>query len=243
MKRIFAASLLIATSSLTLFAQTESRADLIREIQAKRTELTKLEQTLLAPTPEDRAAYAEFLSQPETGLIRLLPRETGGEALGAKSALTIRGGGCFYSFARLTHEYGRGSDIEFESDHLSVGFAGFDYGAMAAIGDVALEEISSEHPSASSLASYKAPAEESLARTEARSFGGRGRVIDGVLYQSRLPVQLATTYLLRSINYDDSDILVAFRVIRKDSDGSVVLLWKLLNKYPKPVAARSQTAN
>ena len=47
----------------------------------------------------------------------------------------------------------------------------------------------------------------------------------------------------RSISYDHSDVLVAFRVVRKDFDGSVVLLWKILKKYSKPGLQRSVAAN
>jgi hypothetical protein len=47
------------------------------------------------------------------------------------------------------------------------------------------------------------------------------------------------SYVLRSIDYARSDLLVAFRIVRQDSDGSVVLLWKLLKKYPTPALARA----
>jgi len=51
-----------------------------------------------------------------------------------------------------------------------------------------------------------------------------------------------TTYLLRSIDYGTSDVLVAFRVFRKDSDGGLIIAWKLLNKFPKPELARTAQA-
>src|SRR6185369_12527837 len=110
MKKLFAASLLIGVCSLGVFGQTESRADLLKDIEAKRADLAILEKKFLAPAPEDQSAYADFLGQPETGLIRLLPREKFDPIGNTKSGMTIRGGGAYYSFARLTHEYG-GSDI------------------------------------------------------------------------------------------------------------------------------------
>jgi hypothetical protein len=76
MKRIFAASLLIAVSSFIAFGQTPSRAAVLNEMETKRAELATLETQFLSPSAEDRAAYAEFLAQPDTGLIRLLPRES-----------------------------------------------------------------------------------------------------------------------------------------------------------------------
>src|SRR5712691_1621949 len=127
MKRLFTAalfSLLILSFTSDGWAQAPSREAVLQEIQVKRAELQALEKKLLAPSEEDRAAYAEFLRQPDTGLIRLLPREVYDQFPNKAAKLTIRGGGAYYSFARLTHEYGYGSDIELASGHLSVGFAG-----------------------------------------------------------------------------------------------------------------------
>jgi hypothetical protein len=59
------------------------------------------------------------------------------------------------------------------------------------------------------------------------------------VYKSRETAEAGHTYALRSVNYETSDVLVAFRVVRKDEDGSMVLLWKLLKKYPKPTLERS----
>src|SRR5262249_6697443 len=99
MKRILVASLLAAICSISVLAQSESRADILKQIETKRAELAKLEDHFLAPSAEDRAANSEVLSQPDTGLIRLLPRETFDDKTGKTSALTIRGGGAYYSFA------------------------------------------------------------------------------------------------------------------------------------------------
>jgi len=52
-------------------------------------------------------------------------------------------------------------------------------------------------------------------------------------------VKLNSTYLLRSFNFDESDVMVAFRVVRIDSDKSVIILWKLLKNNPKPTFARN----
>jgi hypothetical protein len=57
-----------------------------------------------------------------------------------------------------------------------------------------------------------------------------------------LPAAAGRTYALRSIVYEESDVLVAFRLLRQDADGSVVLLWKILKKYPKPALKRDAVA-
>ena len=50
------------------FAQTNSRDDLLKQIEVKRDELAALQKLIVLPSEEDRAAYADFLRQPDTGL-------------------------------------------------------------------------------------------------------------------------------------------------------------------------------
>lgn len=238
MKSIIAASLLIVTGSLSVFSQSDSRAGLLKELETKRAELGKLELRVLEPAAEDRQTYAELLAHGDTGLIRLLPREKYDSRANNKSGLTIRGGGAYYSFVRLTHEYGYGSDIQLEQNYLSVGFAGADYGIMTMLDEVPLEHLTSELPPVAFLLGYKPPREDAAARQEGRSFWPE-KSLDGLSYSRRLPVKVNGTYLLRSISFDNSDVLVAFRIVRKDSDDSLIIAWKLLKKFPKPELNRS----
>src|ERR1700757_5070992 len=114
MKRILTASLWITICAFAAFSQAGSRTDLLKDIETKRAELANLEKQFLAPSDEDRATYAEFLTQPETGLIRLLPREVYDKYVNKKAGLTVRGGGAYYSFTLKTHEYGNATDIGLE---------------------------------------------------------------------------------------------------------------------------------
>ena len=241
MKRTFIPVVFIAVAiacSINVFAQSESRQDLLRQIATKRSELSMLEKKFLAPSEEDQAAYAEFLKQENAGLIRLLPREKYDSTSSKKETLTIRGGGAYYSFHRLTHEYGYGSDIELSQGYLSVGFAGADYGMIAKVGGAPLEDITVEHSSVFFLAGYKAAVDEPQARVEQRRFGD-GATIDGITYRERVKAEAGMTYVLRSIDYGNSDLLVALKVVRQDSDGSLIIAWKVLKKFPKPELARN----
>lgn len=191
----------------------------------------------------DRLAVGTFLKQPNTGLVRLLPREIADNSAPVynKQHVMIRGGGAYYSFAMLTHYYGFGSDIELQKDHLSVGFAGAAFGMIANLGAVPLDSITIEDQRVAYLSSYRPPKPEGQARAEFRRFGSRdGVVVDGARYRRSQPVQENATYLLRSIDYGHSDVLVAFHVIRKDADGSVVLSWKLLRRFSPPKLDRGK---
>jgi hypothetical protein len=193
-----------------------------------------LKKGLLAPSPQDRLKYESFLRERKTGLMRLMPREYyDWEAYHAKKRLAIRGGGAYYSFANLTHAYGYGNDLALERDVLSVGFAGMDYGMLTNLGDRPLEEITVDNPGTRFISQYKPARREQAARSESQRFR-TGVMIDGALYRSRLPLDVGATYLLRSIVYHKSDVLVAFRIVREDTDGSVIIAWKILKKYSVP---------
>jgi hypothetical protein len=200
-----------------------------------------LKKGLLAPTAQDRTDHSAFLKESNTGLVRLLPYQRTNERL-------VRGGGAYYSFHYISHEYGIGSDIELvrpvimtsrsvprrvlegTHDMLSVGFAGADYGMLTSLGEVPLNEITAKDPRAHFLAKYEPPRSDPDARCERRRFVV-GEKIDGLVYKNSLPVRVGATYLLRSINYNESDVLVAFRVARQDDEGSIIIAWKLLKDF------------
>jgi hypothetical protein len=236
--RLFFGLTLSLAFCLTIFAQDTSREALRDQIQAKRTELAELEKQFLEPSAADRTQFATLLTQSNTGLIRLLPRETydADTVKNIGKTLTTRGGGAYYSFRRLTHEYGFGSDIQLSSGHLSVGFAGADYGMLLKLGDISVEDLTPQLPAVRSLLEYAPAKTEADARSEYRKFQIGGEV-QGFVFKSRLPFEINTTYLLRSINYHDSDIVVGFRVVRKDTDDSIILAYKVLKDFSAPKIA------
>lgn len=251
MRRVFKATLFVTmllALSQNAIAQSDDRDevlrlvdDLRRQVEIKRAELALVEKQILETSKQDSLAYADFLQQSDTGIFRLLPREKYDEdALRplSKAGLTIRGGGAFYSFTRLSHDYNHGPQIGLERGHLSTSFIGADYGLLASLGDVPLIAVTVEHPTVQFMAAYESANEELLARSEYKRFG-TGLSIDGVSYKTRQPATIDNSYILRSIHYTDSDVLIAFRVIRKDSDGSLVIVWKMLKKYPAPKLARN----
>ena len=210
-------------------AQADERERIVAEVESLREQIRQKERVLLSVPSEERERHAEFLAQPETGLVRLLPREKW------QNVLPTRGGGSYYSFTRLSHEYNSGSDVSLEQGLLSVGFMGADFGFMLNLGDVPLEEVSAEAEAVRFMASFETPSPEPLAREAQKRFMHGGGAQSGQwTYKNRLPAVAGNTYALRSVSYNTSDVLVAFRLLRKDSDGSVVLLWKLLKTYPKP---------
>ena len=241
-KVLFATAAVIALmlGSLSISAQTQSRDDALKAIATKRAELAKLEKTFMSPSKEDQAAYAEFLDLQDTGLIRLLPREIYDSEgyKGPNRIITVRGGGAYYSFTKKAQVYSEFTDIGLEQGQLTTGFAGANYGMLTNLGDVPLENLALNTPAVVVLASHTAAPDEPHARIEQRR-SSSGTTIEGTSYTNRMPLVTNTTYLLRSVNYRASDTLVAFRIVREDTDGSVIIAWKILKRYPIPQLARN----
>lgn len=212
-------------SPVAAFAQ--DRAQMEKELESLLEQVKAKEKEFLAPSPQDLARFGEFTHQTDAGLIRLLPRGK------YEKKLLTNGGGAYYSFARLTHEYGYGSDLSLEQDMFSVGFAGADFGFLVHLGDIALEDVTLEHPGVHVLASFVTPSEESKARELYRR-SGNGFTEETFKYRRSVPAQVNVTYVVRSISYRRSDVMVAFRVVRRDADGSMILLWKMLKRFPTP---------
>jgi hypothetical protein len=216
---------------LSINAAAQDRVALEKEIGALREQLKQKQEEFLAPSAEDRARFAEFLGQRDTGIARLMPREK------YRDVLTIREGGAYYSFTKLSNSYDRDPQIGLEQEQFSTGFAGADFGFLLSLGDVPLESVALDRESTQYLAAFAPPNSEPEAREQQRR-SAYGFAIGPSRYKGRLPVIVNGTYILRSISYERFDVLVAFRVVRQDTDGSVILLWKKLREFSTPYLAR-----
>ena len=210
-------------------------------VAAPKRESRVIKKGILAPAESDVTAHQFLLSQKKTGIMRLLPRDIyDSQRFNVAKRVDLRGGGAYYSFHYLSHEYGYGSDISYEHGYLIAGgFAGADYGFLTDLGDTPLEPIVATDPRAAFSFNYTAPRKEYEARIEQRKFrfvfahnGDTGGVtVDGVLYRKNLPMKVNHTYLLRSISYDKSDLLVALRVVSISDDGGLTIAWKILKEF------------
>jgi hypothetical protein len=227
---------LISSFAAATQAQSVDRPALEGEIRALLGDLKTTEQQFLAPSAKDQRKNAEFLTQPDTGLIRLLPRGV------FDARISISGGGVYYSFARLTHEYGQGSDIELQQGQFMVGFAGADFGFLTRVGKTALEDVTLDHPAAQFLATFTAPSLEADAREQYRR-AGAGFDMNGFTYNARVPVKAKNAY---SCGLSAATVRSSVPSRREpDTDGSVGIRWKILKRFPvsKLVFAQATSSN
>jgi hypothetical protein len=198
-------------------------------------DLNAKERMRLATSPEDREKYAKFLSQPGTGLFRLLPYESRGivtvETLKSSNGiLPIKGRGAYYSYSKLRHELDGWSEIVLQNGTFQVGFAPRALGFMGLLGDVPLEAVTLNSKEVIYLHQLapETTYQEIMALDDGSIPGFRA---GGMIYSSKMDALTDNTYVLRSTISGKADILVAFRVIRQDDDGSLHILWKKLASY------------
>jgi len=248
--------------------RAERAANTVRIPQEKFGKLTAKEkkklEALRAPRQEDLEAYKDFLSQPKTGMVRLLP------GFNCESRYVVHvDGNCVNmvpgsSFHRFREDAISG-DILFMDDALiAEGF--FANSIMTGLGNLPLTGVSTESPGMRYINDFVPASDSDGARKQYLEIS-RGVTVDGFGYSNRLLALPEMTYGLRIIAYrngnnvfkrisreqllgvapsngnamflalkDDTriDLTLSFRVIRKDADGSITLIWKELSRKDSP---------
>lgn len=103
---------------------------------------------------------------------------------------------------------------------------------IASVGDVPIEKIDEANPAFRALSKYPPPETPESAKTEFEA--------DGFKFMRQAIVKPRTTYLFRVIGYAfDSriDDIYAIRVLRRDSDESIVVIYKKLKSFAPPKLA------
>jgi len=185
---------------------------------------------ILSPTAAD---LAEAKTQ-GFEVFKILPRGMFDEI---ENELEVVGGGAYYSFVKKSHAYNETPQIELQKDNLSVAFYGANYGFIADLGAIPLADVNRENKSADFLFNYAPKKYEAEAREEYRK-AREGFESSGLKYNKRQTAIVGHTYILRAISYDEADTLVAFQIYRKNADGSLIIFWKLLENFEKPLLAR-----
>lgn len=219
--------------------------------------LNKEQKKRLAPDERDFAAYAQFLTQPNTGLLKIFPDagcEENAHILRADDlCLNSIPNSAFYSFRRNRHTAEALSDIRYK-DGVFISDGILSQGIMTVLGDVPLENISLASEGMKFLTDYKPEPQSREALTQFAKIT-RGVKAGEYIYRNAQPAIENTTYTLRVIAYraklyqpfnghlldvlegdKRTDLTLAFRVVRKDADGSLLLLWKELARRESPKA-------
>ena len=216
---------------------------------------TKEQKKQLQPRAEDLSAYEQFLRQPKTGIFRILPDlECEANTLVIKAdetCLKAIPGSSFYSFREREHTQEVLADIRLKDNYfISDGI--LSQGILVVLGDVVLQTVTPESAGLKFLNNYLPPTLNKEAQKQFLQMT-KGIVSGGYEYGKIVPAKENATYALRVIAYKGSifrtyqgfrfdlldgdkriDLTLAFRVIRKEKDGGLTLLWKEMARRESP---------
>ncbi len=218
---------LILVCSSIVFSQELNRDQKLQKIGELNNQIQVLEADILLPNTKD----VKQAEKEDFKVFRIMPRER------YDHKLTVQGGGSYYSFTTKSHDYQKIAQVGLEQNHLKVGFAGADYGFIADLGEIALADVINETAEVNFLSNYKPPTNEPDVRIEQRK--AWNYETDGLRFKSSVPAIVGHSYVLRSISFGDADILVAFKIYRKDADGSLIIFWKNIKDFETPNIERN----
>jgi len=219
-------------------------------------------EALLTPNPEDIAANKGLLDQPRTGIFRLFPNsncESKRQIRVDGDCANHVPGGSSYSF----RPGGITPDIHFNNGELiAEGF--FSQILIAELGDVPITDINVSSGGIGVLKDFEpaidlAGARKQYASIVKRDDSGERR------YSNKVIPKVNTTYATRIVAYRNDnnltrrlpleglssdnpvtsfrmvqadnrfDLIVAFRIIRREADGNLTIVWKELSRKKSPV--------
>jgi len=238
--------------------KNDTEAQLFRDnIQPIYREPTKEELKIIAPDAEIEKMFSDFLRQKNTGLIKLIPEKNCGETANLVNAApecakyTMPGGGASFSFRTENYRIRHLGDLNYTGKNFRA-FGTLAHGMFVSLGDISLDKIDLKSAGIDFLAKFQ-PAADFKEAGEIAVKLDKGIVNESFTYKNLLPAAENTTYALRSIAYQGTvmrtiqtlsyneldvdkrkDVIVVFRVVKRDADGSVTILWKELSNKNAP---------
>ncbi len=228
-----------------------------RQIEFLYRKPTDAELQIIAVDGSLAEKYQNFLNTKNTGLFRLM--SDAGCASSNKIIVasdycikySMPGNGSAYSFRIKNYRIRHLADLAFKDNYLYSG-GRYIQSAMANLGDKDINSVTIHSDGVKELVALMPEKEFGLVAKQVERLK-KGVVVNNLLFSNKLSAEKNSTYILRSIafnakffaavrgvtynefDYDKRrDVIIAFRVVEKNDDGSVVLLWKELRNEKAP---------
>ena len=205
---------------------------------------TEAEINSIRPLAADMATYKDFLKSVRTGIVRLADVDACKKIEGC-TVNSMPGNGTSFSFRLANYRTPSMADLLFKDGKFCVSGV-LDNGYLISLGDVSLDSITNKYEGLSPLRKFK------VAKS-IKEFKEIDKELSDKPETQRSSALLDNTYALRSVAYrgtalrtisnfkynalafdERSDVTVVFRVIRKHEDGSMTIIWKLMNSQDSP---------
>lgn len=174
-----------------------------------------LSKTLLTPSDEAWKGYEDLRDRTDAGVTRILQR-----GLYAEGDLLGRGGGCYFSFTKRSHDYGQHPQVELQRWKFSTGFYGGAGGMVLTVPGSDVRTVSEDTLPAA-------------CRADAGTVVSAGRNDRSEADEAAV----GKMYAVRAISNDQFDVLAVFQVLAKDDHG-VTIAWRVLRTWDPPKRAR-----
>ena len=218
---------------------------------------TEKELMAIAPQSGIGNRYHDFLAKENTGIFRLVADHNCSENTKVISVsddclkYTMPGSGNSYSFRVGTYRVRDLADLTYADNRLLISGMMMQ-GILVGLGDVPVEDVSLQSKGLKYLTDFQPVTDFE----NARAVDGKivtGVEQDGFYYRRSLPAKENETYALRAIAYRGKlfrsvrgipynefdfdkrrDVIVAFRIVFRDADDSLTIVWKQLSSADAP---------
>jgi len=211
----------------------------------------------VAPSEAWLTRYADLLRQPKTGIFKLVP-DTGCtnnlrvvDAREGCLKYAMPGSANSYSFRTESYRIRHLADLTYDGEDVFLTGI-FMHAIISDLGDVPLEQMSTEAPGMKFLSDFKPSATAQEVGLIDSTFL-KGIQVKGYRYSKSVPAKVDSTYGFRGVayrgkvvrsvqglrynelDYDDrEDVLIAFRIVERAQDGSITIVWRQLSKLESP---------
>ncbi|MEA5620037.1 hypothetical protein VB711_19620 [Cronbergia sp. UHCC 0137] len=213
---------------------------------------------------QEQKIYAQFLKLPNTGIFRVLTDSAyrhQPNTLQNRLSASVRDSYPFLSLSKAKGDIKISLALQIVGDHFNLRSEGIDYGFMTNLGDIPLEKLDQSLKNVASpigefFLNYQPPTGLEALQVDKRRFltGKNQNWPQGQVLLSDLKAELNHTYLVRWVQFQipeiispqnsrdrqqlaqipSSDIILAFRPVRRHSNGSYTILWRLIQQFPSP---------
>ncbi|KZL48850.1 hypothetical protein A2T98_15790 [Nodularia spumigena CENA596] len=223
-----------------------------------------LDQLTYGFSPQEAQIYAKFLELPRTGIFRVLQSSVYQRPLNTlwnRLQPNISERYPFPSLGDAKDGFNPSLALQMRGERFQLVDQGMDYSFMVEVGDVPLDKLDGRlqavaSPTREFLLNYQPPKQFDALQVEKRRFltGKDQNWRQNTVIFAHAPAKLNHTYLVRSLQFQlpktmlngqpispnqlqqipSSDIILAFRPVRRRADGSYTVLWRVLHQLPAP---------
>lgn len=212
---------------------------------------------------QEPQTYAKLLALPNTGIFRVLPNSVYLRPLNTLQNQLQPSVSQRYPFPSLdeaSQGFNPSLALQTVNENFQFMHSGIDYSLMVDVGDVPLDKVELSTPEF--LLNYQPPQQLEALQVDRRRFltGKDQNWQQSQVYLDSAKAVLNHTYLVRTLQFQlpemilnrqpisphhsrarqqlaemkSSDIILAFRPVRRRNDGSYTVIWRVLKKLPAP---------